>query len=308
MQKQLEATIEKFKNSQTSLDSYQAVSDFVRIILEVPEFIKQVEAEGERIRIAHIELNADKGWTYGLRGRELDKHNENRGKKWEALFQLDSSFQLSELETIHEWLQSENMTDTALLFQNCKPDDALPESERKRYQGFIDKLYKKVIPFLGKEVVEEITTEIILPKEEPAKTSPENTNWENITIKFLNDYDVEIKNGSKISKADYTQMGFADERINNEQETKAKESWKLLHYFSINNNVFSLNASRRENDKHKKRKQELSGLLKNYFKITDDPIFYDKAKKEYLLKIKLIPEKTFADQWQDRNIFEENSL
>ncbi|MDD5397297.1 MAG: hypothetical protein PHW24_04590 [Candidatus Moranbacteria bacterium] len=308
MQKQLDEAIEKYKNSQTSLEAYEAISDFVKIIVEVPEFIKQVEAEGEKIRIAQRELNADKGWTYGLRGRELDKHNENRGKKWETLCQLDPSFPLSELETIHDWLQSENMTYTALLFQNCKPDDALSESERKRYQGFIDKLYKKVIPFLKKEAVEEIPTEIILPKVEPAKTSPENTGWENITIKFLNDYDVEIKNGSKISKADYTQMGFADERINNEQETKAKESWKLLHYFSINNNVFSLNASRKENDKHKKRKQELSCLLREYFKLKDDPILYDKAKKEYRLKIKLIPEKTFADQWQDRNIFEENSL
>src|SRR6185369_8630332 len=127
MQKQLDKAVEKFQNSQTSLEAYEAISDFVKIIVEVPEFIKKVETEGEKIRIAQRELNADKGWTYGLRGRELDKHNENRGKKWETLFQLDSSFQLSELETIHEWLQSENMTDTALLFQNCKPNDALPE-------------------------------------------------------------------------------------------------------------------------------------------------------------------------------------
>jgi hypothetical protein len=165
MRKQLDEVVVKFKNSQTSLEAYEAISDFVKIIVEIPEFIKQVEAEGEKIRIAQIELNADKGWTYGLRGRELDEHNENRGKKWETLFQLDSSFQLSELETIHEWFQSENMTDTVLLFQNCKPDDALSESERKRYQGFIDKLYKKVIPFLEKEAIEEITAEVILPQE-----------------------------------------------------------------------------------------------------------------------------------------------
>jgi len=160
MQKQLDEAVEKFKNSQTSFDSYQAISDFVKIIIEVPEFIKQVETEGEKIRIAQMELNADKGWTYGLRGRELDKHNENRGKKWETLFQLDPLFPLSELETIHEWLQSENMTDTALLFQNCKPDDALPESERKRYQGFMDKLYKKILPFLKVEEMEEAQEEI----------------------------------------------------------------------------------------------------------------------------------------------------
>lgn len=155
MQKQLDEVIEKFKNSKTSLEAYGAISDFVKLIKTVPEFIKEVEKEGEQIRLAKIELSADKGHHLGWRDKK--RHNEIRGQKYEILCQLDSLFPLSELETIHEWLQSENMTYTALLFEGFKPDDALPESERNRNQGFMDKLYKKIVLFLEKEVTKEKT-------------------------------------------------------------------------------------------------------------------------------------------------------
>ena len=305
MKKQLKAAIKAYINSKTTLEAYEAISDFVRLVETVPEFIKQAEDEGEKIQLNQIALNADKGWNYGLTGKDLELHNEYRNRKSEALHQLDPMFPLINLGNIRIGIQPENIADNSdWLFRWTAPDEPLRESDRKEFQTYLDKTYKKILPFL----VKEDTTEIILPKEEPAKALSENISWENITIRFLNDYDVEIKNGSKISKADYTQMGFADERKNNEQETKAKESWKLLQYFSVSNNVFSLNASLKEKNKHKKRKQELSELLRDYFHIADDPILYDKAKKEYHLKIKLIPEKTFANQWQDRHIFEENSL
>lgn len=152
MKKELEKIIEKYKNSQTSLETYQAISDFVKIIETIPEFIKQVEEDGEKIRIALIELNTDKGWNYGLKGKELKQHNERRARKSEALHQLDQMFPLRNLHNVHLGIQSENITDNSdWLFHRFSPDEPLPEADKKEYQGFIDKLYKKILPFLDKE-------------------------------------------------------------------------------------------------------------------------------------------------------------
>lgn len=152
MQKELDEAIEKFKNSRTSLEAYFAISDFVKIITKVPEFIEQVEKEGEKIRIAQIELNADKGWNYGLKGKELEEHNNRRAKKYDALFQLDPMFPLRNLQNVYLGIQSENIMDNSdWLFHRFGPDDQLPEADKKEYQGFIDKLYKKILPFLDKE-------------------------------------------------------------------------------------------------------------------------------------------------------------
>jgi hypothetical protein len=152
MKSELKKTTEKFKNSQTSLESYQAISDFVKIIMAVPEFIKQVENEGEKIRLAQKELNADKGWNYGLKGKELKQHNERRARNSEALHQLDPMFPLQNLYSVHCGVQPENITDNSdWLFHRFSPDELLPEADKNEYQGFIDKLYKKILPFLDKE-------------------------------------------------------------------------------------------------------------------------------------------------------------
>lgn len=154
MKKGLEKTIDRYKNSQTSLEAYQAISAFVKIIIAVPEFIEQVENEGEKIHLAQKELNADKGWDYGLKGRELKQHNERRARKSEALHQLDPVFPLQNLYSVHYGVQPENITDNSdWLFHRFSPDEPLPETDKKEYQGFIDNLYKKILPFLDKEEV-----------------------------------------------------------------------------------------------------------------------------------------------------------
>ena len=171
MQKQLDEAIEKFKNSKTTLEAYEAISDFVKIIETVADFIKEVETEGENIRIEQINLNADKGWNYGLKGKELKLHNEYRARKSEALHQLDPVFPLRNLNNVRLGIQSENIANNSdWLFRWSRPDELMQESDRKEYQGFIDKLYKKFVKFLKKEAIKENATEIILAKEEPVLT------------------------------------------------------------------------------------------------------------------------------------------
>lgn len=152
MKKELNKTIERYKNSKTSLEAYQAISDFVKIIIAIPEFIEQVENEGEKILIAQKELTADKGWNYGLAGKDLKMHNENRAKKHDALFQLDPIFPLRNLHNVYLGIQSENIINNSdWLFHRFSPNEPLPEADKNEYQGFIDKLYKKILPFLNKE-------------------------------------------------------------------------------------------------------------------------------------------------------------
>lgn len=179
-------------------------------------------------------------------------------------------------------------------------------------KGYLDKLENILeITNLNKEIIENkfIKTdneEIKPPSEIITELGiTENTQWEDIEIRFKNNYDVKITTNNKSFDSDYEKMGFADKRKN--KDTKAKESWNLLLLFSVNNNIFpfsDLNIIKKV--KQKKQKQELNKLLKAYFGIADDPIVHNKITKNYEMKIKLIPIEDFRQQWADRNIKTEN--
>lgn len=131
----------------------------------------------------------------------------------------------------------------------------------------------------------------------------EDTRWENIELIFKSDYIVEIRINNNKHESDYEKMGFADNRKNSDEEAKPKSSWSLLALFSIYNNVFDYNKlTIQEKNKFKKKKQQLSELLRKYFQIEDDPITYNKETGIYKMRMKLKPEETFRDKWEDRNI------
>ena len=142
MKEQLENIIKRFQDSQTSFESYQSISGFVEIINNIPEFIAQVEKEGEIIYNAKSENNRDKG-DYSK------KHNEYRTKKHTALCQLDPLFPLRNLNNVYEGIKTENIADESdWLFCRFSPDEPMQIEDKIEYQMFINKLYKKVIPFL----------------------------------------------------------------------------------------------------------------------------------------------------------------
>lgn len=161
MKNELNNIIERYKNSQTTLEAYQAISDFVEIIIEVPAFIKQVRKEWKKIRIAQEELSKDKGWNYGLRGTDLKEHNAYRDRKGKALHQLDPMFPLRNLNHIRLGIQLKHIAGNSVwLFRWSGPDEPLRESDRKEFQLYIDKLYKKILPFLENETNEKSLEEI----------------------------------------------------------------------------------------------------------------------------------------------------
>ena len=138
---------------------------------------------------------------------------------------------------------------------------------------------------------------------------PNNTEWRDITIRFKNEYDVDIIIGKNKYPYDYETMRFADNRIKkSEERTKAKDSWNLLQLLAIGKGKFPLNhLIGKEREKIIKQKQSLRKILKEFFPtINDDPFFeYDDINDIYRIKIKLIPVKDFRNDFKDKNIKDE---
>jgi predicted RNA-binding protein with RPS1 domain len=146
----LKKIIQKFENSQTSLDSYQAISDFVKIVKKYPEFINQIIEESEDIRLRRIELNNDKGLDLSYRDRKI--HNQKRQRKEIALHQLDPMFPFQNLYNVFEGIKPKKINNNSFwLFSDFGPDDPLPKSDKQEYLVFLNKVYKKLNSFLNIE-------------------------------------------------------------------------------------------------------------------------------------------------------------
>jgi len=124
---------------------------------------------------------------------------------------------------------------------------------------------------------------------QPLKLPP-RTGWEDIEIRFLNDYDIEIwAHGKSFAKADNEALGCVD--------TKSKDrnpdvQWDLLRKLSIADGKFDANHCKdiKERERFKQKKRTLSRRLKELFAIEDDPISYDSVSKSYTTKFKLQPD------------------
>ncbi len=138
---------------------------------------------------------------------------------------------------------------------------------------------KKALEWINKYSNEDTSNKKIIPI-----TLPQGTKWENITLKFIDGHDVQIScHGMKPYKANYTEMGFQDNRklIPNKQ-------WQLLELLSIKNGEISWN-DKESTSKIKKTKQLLSDALKHYFQLEEDPFYPYKKLKTYKIKITLMP-------------------
>lgn len=150
----------------------------------------------------------------------------------------------------------------------------------------------------------------------PALSFPSNTKWEDITIKFIDGHNVDIKHKDKTIHCDYKEMGFEDSK-----SRRPNKQWALLQQLSENHGEISWEKSApgksqdisktgqdfgyefddegiaplnkgfsiiKAPDKLKKTKQLLAQTLKAFFRINEDPFFpYDEVKA-YKIKVKLI--------------------
>jgi len=137
--------------------------------------------------------------------------------------------------------------------------------------------------------------------------TPENTNWDDITIKFKNKFNVTVVIKGKEYESTYEKMGFADRRIRKpEEKAKANGSWNFLYLLSTLEGVFPIDKlTGKDKGRNKKLKQSLSEVLTKVLfpNVKGDPFYdYNDREKIYKIKIKLIPEKDFIDDFRDNDI------
>lgn len=120
---------------------------------------------------------------------------------------------------------------------------------------------------------------------------PEETIWEDITIEFKNDYDVEIYVKDELwETASNEDMGCYRSNLSNEENNSDKQ-WEFLQTLSMSEGSFNLNSlvDTKEKNKHKKWKEKLSNNLVAFFDIDDNPFYDCKEKDSYQTKFKIRP-------------------
>lgn len=132
------------------LESCQAISDFMQAIFDMEnfkDFDKETKKENETICNKRRELQMNKQYYA----------NEERTQMVETLHQIDTCFFLSNLYHVYYGLRPENITEygSEILFYRTKPDDPMPEYEKKEYLDYMEKVYKRALPFLRSAEQEE---------------------------------------------------------------------------------------------------------------------------------------------------------
>lgn len=115
------------------------------------------------------------------------------------------------------------------------------------------------------------------------------TEWNQITIEFLNGQEVRVIIGNESHQTDCTSLGFTDSKTK-----RPNKQWEVLQLLSIREGVMSWNnnsnLSLKEINKFKKRKQLLKRKLCDIFGINSDPFEPYRKVGSYRIKINLIPE------------------
>lgn len=159
-----------------------------------------------------------------------------------------------------------------------------------------DKVYQKIIDNIkSKPAIKDS-----LLNNNPAVNLPENTQWEDIKIKFINQFDVEVYCKSKfLKKYSHIELGFVRKKT---KEQKPDKQWQLLQQLAIiyKNKKLILptienlsHAMKINNDACMKIKEFLSNKLRAAFGIEHDPFDKYDPDKGYQLKFTLEPESMF---------------
>ena len=139
------------------------------------------------------------------------------------------------------------------------------------------------------EIFASLRTEVPLPDSGGMVhfNTPVDIDWHHITITFVDGHTVSIRAGQSHGQYNYTQMGMAN--IRNGSPTA---HWQLLQDFADNHGVID-NASPKKTSFHHmpKRKQDLSRKLRQFFRLSDDPIDYLKQEGCYRCHFTIKPER-----------------
>lgn len=176
-----------------------------------------------------------------------------------------------------------------------------------------EKKLRPMLPFIHTHILGKLSEQELINFKEDKTVLPnealkplnltEKSKWQDIEIIFTNELDIRIKYENKEVKTDHEKMGFIDKRKGN----TSKASWKFLQLLSIKDGTIQLDGlENNKREKLKKRKQELSEQLRDFFQINDDPFEkVDKHSRFYKIKFKLTPEPESREDWLDKDIYDE---
>lgn len=138
----------------------------------------------------------------------------------------------------------------------------------------------------------------------PIETA-DGVKWEDIKIKFLNNFDVEVIIKNDSHKMDYSKMGFADGRKQINQEAKYISAWLFLQVMAIQDGKLDLKKlSLKQKSQYIKNKQKLVSKLHQKFPNIKGDVFekMDKLDRDtiYRIKIKLDKCPAFIEDFRDK--------
>lgn len=114
--------------------------------------------------------------------------------------------------------------------------------------------------------------------------TPTGISWSGITIKFIDGHTVSIRTTKSHGQYNYTQMGMANTRNGN-----PTIPWELLRAFAESHGQIDW-QSQHASFKVKDQKPRLSKKLREFFRLTDDPIEYLKEERCYRCLFTIKPE------------------
>jgi len=135
---------------------------------------------------------------------------------------------------------------------------------------------------------------------------PSGTKWENVIIKFLDEYKVEIFVKGLRHITDFKELGL----LGKGKIPEPSEQWYFLKVLSQCNGEISINDPQAK-DKYKKQKQILTEILQKYFSIDYDPFYpyqssSEKPGNSYKIKITLIPSRKESENEINKSEKQEN--
>lgn len=303
------------------LDTYLAwVTNYTREIkvqdLAYPNLIKIYEVLSviyEKTQLtASPEIDIDLGYMTTIEGlKDVEKYGDPENYRLDVLDYLKqenviSDYRLSEYERYGA--EMSNSGTKAKITVNMDKFKPFFEAVEQNYRQRPKKNLTYIEPPSPKEQPSPPETSA-----KPALSLPADTKWEDITIRFIDGHNVDIKCKNKSYRSGYREMGFEDSK-----SRKPNKQWEMLQRLAENHGEISWervaagkssNFRRAEQDfghefdedetqnkgfsiikapdKLKKTKQLLAQTLKAFFKIDEDPFFPYGEVKAYKIRLKL---------------------
>lgn len=134
---------------------------------------------------------------------------------------------------------------------------------------------------------------------------PYGTAWEDIEIRFKNEYDIEIfVHGKFFINTNNEQLGFFDSRS---KDKKPSSQWTLLRGISANRGILDMSrcADELARERIRKQKEKLSKQLKFCFGISEyDPFETHNDRMGYIAKFKVQPDPDLRGDGEIRGVID----